>query len=131
MQKRLQRLDGVAKVEVNLIGQKLVVLPKPDGTINLTEVLKATDDGGVSPVEMIVTATGRLARDTTGALVFQPAANQSFELVPNEASKALEELAGSATQVTLRGVMYREPAKKQKKRFEALRFEILNVQGRE
>ena len=128
MQKRLQRLHGVAKVEVNLVGQKVTLISKSDGTVNLEEVLKATYEGGVSPVEMIVTASGLLARDSAGALLFKPAANQSFEVVQNEAAQVLANLAGSANQVTLKGVMFREPASKKKpKSFGPLRFEVLEV----
>jgi hypothetical protein len=41
--------------------------------------------------------------------------NQSFEVVPNELSNALEPLAGSSTVVTVRRQMYKKPAGKQKK----------------
>lgn len=128
MQKRLQRLDGVAKVEVELLTQKVVLHPKPDGGIDLSSLLKATHAGGVTPVEMIVTAGGRVVKDAQGAVRFRIAAKQEFEVVSNDASRSLEGLAGSDEQVTLRGRMFQmPPSQKFPKEIGTLRFEILEV----
>ena len=40
--------------------------------------------------------------------------NQAFEIVSNEASHALEALAGTETRVTLRGQLYQKPPGKKK-----------------
>ena len=128
MQQHLGRLDGVAKVDVTLADGKIVLYPKSDGTLDPALVLKATYDSGVSPVEMMITASGRLLRDAQKGLLFQVAANQSFEVAPNEISTRLEELGGSTAQVTLRGRLYKKPAGKQKPKLaQPLRLEILEV----
>ncbi len=128
MQQHLGRLDGVAKVDVNLLNGKVVLYPKTDGTIDPTKVLKATYDSGVTVAEMTLTASGRLTRDSQGGLVFQVAANQSFPVKPNEASHELERLAGSGAPMELRGRLYQKPPGKKKfKTTEPLRLEILEV----
>jgi hypothetical protein len=128
VQQHLGRLDGVAKVDVNLLDGKVAIFPKPDSAIDPALVLKATYDSGVSVGEMTMTASGRLVRDAQKGLLFRIAVNQSFELAPNELSLGLEELAESARQVTLRGRLYKKPPGKQKsKTIGPLRFEILEV----
>jgi len=58
--------------------------------------------------------------------------NQSFIIAPNELSKGLEPLAGSATLVTVRGQLYKKPGGKKKPDTSApLKLTILEVQQKE
>ena len=113
MKQHLQRQSGVANVDVSLIDGKVDVTPKEDGQIDPTQLLKATYDSGVSVSELDMTATGKIVKDSTGNLSLQVKPNQSFVIVPNEASKGLEPLDSST--VTVRGQLYKKPAGKQKK----------------
>ena len=128
MQQHLGRLDGVAKVDVNLLNGKVVIYPKSDSSLDPAAVWKATYDSGVTVAEMNMAGTGTIVRDPQGNLVFKPSANQSFPVIPSELSKQVEALAGSAAPVTLRGRLYKKPPGKQKPRSPGpLRLEILEV----
>jgi hypothetical protein len=128
VQQHLGRLDGVAKVDVSLKNGRVVIYPKSDATLDPTRILKETYDSGVSPVEMTMTASGRLIRDPQKGLMFQTAAKQSFEVVPNDLSSELEGRAGNGAQVTLRGRLFKKPPGKQKPSLSGLlRFVILEV----
>lgn len=132
MQQHLQRQDGVAKVEVSLLKGTAEVTPKEDGRLDPVKLLKAVYDSGVTVAEMDMTARGRLVKGPSGTLVFQVAPNESFEIVPNDVSKNLEPLASGPAQITLRGVLYKKPQGKKKEKVAApLRFEILEVLGKE
>ncbi len=132
MQQHLGRLDGVAKVEVNLLDGRITIYPKSDGTLDPALILKATYDSGVSPVEMTIVARGRLLLDAQKGLVFEVAANQGFAVNPNELSRKLEELVGPGAEVRLRGRLYQKPPGKQKtKSAGPLRLEILELLKKE
>ena len=115
MKQHLQRQSGVANVDVSLIDGKVEVTPKEDGQIEPAQLLKATYDSGVSVAELDMTASGKVAKDSSGNLVLQVKPNQSFTVDPNEMSKSLEPLVDSSTAVTVRGQLYKKPAGKQKK----------------
>ena len=133
MKQHLQRQSGVANVDVSLIDGKVDVTPREDGQIDPAQLLKATYDSGVSVAELDLTATGTIAKDTSGDLLLQVRPNQSFVLVPNELSNGLEALAGSPTQVTVRGQLYKKLAGKQKRADASapLKLSILDVQKKE
>lgn len=132
MKQHLGRQSGVQNVEVSLIDGKVDVTPKEDGQINPAQLLKATYDSGVSVAEMDMTATGKIATDSTGNLAIQVQPNQSFVIAPNDLSKGLESLAGSQTAVTVRGQLYKKPAGKKKADTSApLKLFILEVQKKE
>ena len=133
MKQHLQRQSGVANVDVSLIDGKVEITPKEDGKIDPTQLLKATYDSGVSVAELDMTATGKLAKDPSGNLALQVGPNQSFVVVQNELSKALEPLVDSSTVVTVRGQLYKKPAGKQKKAdvSAVLKLLILEVQKKE
>ena len=114
MKQHLGRQSGVEKVEVSLIDGKVDVTPKEDGQIDPTQLMKATYDSGVSVAEMDVTARGKIVKDSTGSLALQVEPNRAFALAPNELSKGLESLAGTATMVTVRGQLYTKSAGKKK-----------------
>ena len=132
MKQHLQRQSGVANVDVSLIDGKVDVTPREDGQIDPAQLLKATYDSGVSVTELDMIARGRMVKDSSGVLEFQVAPNRSFALVPNELGKGLEPIAGSATQVTVRGQLYKKPAGMKKAAASAaLKFLILEVQKKE
>ena len=114
MKQHLGRQAGVQNVEVSLIDGKVDVTPKEDGRIDPAQLLKATYDSGVSVAELDMTARGKIVKDASGNLALQVEPNQSFTLTSNELSKTLEPLANSATQVTVRGQLYKKPAGKKK-----------------
>lgn len=132
MKQHLGRQAGVHNVEVNLIDGKVDVIPKEEGEIDPAQLLKATYDSGVTVAELDITARGRIARDSSGALVFQIAPNRSFVLVSNDVSKGLEPVAGTPTLVTLRGQLYKKSATKKKEKSPGpLKLLVLEVQGKE
>jgi hypothetical protein len=108
------------------------VTPKEDGQIDPSQLLKATYDSGVTVAEMDVTARGRIVKDPSGGIALQFEPTRSFAIVPNETSKELESLAGSATVVTVRGELYKKAAGKKKADTSApLKLLILEVQKKE
>ena len=132
MKQHLGRQSGVQNVEVSLIDGKVEVTPKEDGQIDPAHLLKATYDSGVSVAEMDVMARGKIVVDSARNLEIQVAPNQSFAIAPNELSKGLEPLAGSPTEVTVRGQLYKKPAGKKKADPSApLKLLILEVQKKE
>ena len=132
MKQHLGRQSGVQKVDVNLLDGKVDITPKEDGHIDPIQLLKATYDSGVSTAEVDLTARGKIVRDASGNLALEVAPNQSFTLEPNELSKQMEALAGSATEVTLRGQLYKKPAGKKKPELpKELKLLILEIQKKE
>jgi len=131
VKQHLGRQSGVQKVEVNLLDGKVDITPKEDGQIDPAGLLKATYDSGVSVAEMDITARGKIVKDSSG-LAFQIAPNRTFAFAPNDLSKSLEALVGTATQVTIRGQLYKKPAGKKKAEVSPpLRLLILEVQSKE
>ena len=120
MKQHLGRQSGVQKVEVSLIDGKVDVTPKEDGQVDPAQLLKATYDSGVSVAKMSMTARGKIVKDTSGFLALQISPNRSFTLEPNDLSKKLEPLAGSQTEVSVRGQLYKKPPGKAKKKMDAV-----------
>jgi hypothetical protein len=114
VKQHLGRQSGVQNVEVSLIDGKVDVTPKEDGQIDPAQLLKATYDSGVTAAEMDITARGKIVKDSSGSLALQVEPNRSFAFAPNELSKGLESLGGTATLVTVRGQLYKKPAGKKK-----------------
>ena len=132
MKQHLGRQSGVQRVNVSLLDGKVDITPKEDGHIDPIQLLKATYDSGVSTAELDLTARGKIVRDASGNLALEVAPNQSFTLEPNELSKQMEALAGSATEVTLRGQLYKKPAGKKKPELpKELKLLILEIQKKE
>jgi hypothetical protein len=132
VKQHLGRQAGVQKVDVSLLDGKVDVTPREDGQIDPVQLLKATYDSGVTAAEMDMTARGKIVKDSSGNLALQVEPNRSFALVPNELSKGLESLAGTATAVTVRGQLYKKPAGKKKADLSVpLKLLILEVQKKE
>jgi len=134
VKQHLGRQYGVQNVEVSLRDGKVDVKPKEDGRIDPAQLLRATYDSGVSVAELDMTARGKIVKDASGNLALQAEPNQSFAIAPNELSKALEPLANSATQVTLRGQLYKKPDGKGNKKADAsvtLKLLVLEIQKKE
>jgi hypothetical protein len=132
VKQHIGRQAGVQKVDVSLLDGKVDVTPKEDGQIDPVQLLKATYDSGVTAAEMDMTARGKIVKDSSGNLALQVEPNRSFALVPNELSKGLESLAGTATAVTVRGQLYKKPAGKKKADLSApLKLLILEIQKKE
>ena len=131
MKQHLGRQSGVQSVEVSLIDGKVQITPKEDGRIDPIQLLKATYDSGVSVAEMVVTARGKIVKDSSGNLALQVTPNQSFVLTPNQLSQGLASLADSQTTVTVRGQLYKKAGKKKPDLSAPLKMEILEVQKKE
>jgi len=132
VKQHLGRQSGVQKVEVSLLDGKVDITPKEDGQIDPAGLLKATYDSGVSVAEMDITARGKIVEDTSSSLALQVEPNRSFAIVPNDLSRGLETLAGTATEVTIRGQVYKKPVGKKKvAALPPLRLLILEVQSKE
>jgi hypothetical protein len=132
VKQHLGRQSGVQKVDVNLLDGKVDVTPKEDGHIDPIQLLKATYDSGVSTAELDLTARGKIVKDSSGSPALQVEPNQSFTLEPNDLSRQLEPLAGTATMVTVRGQLYKKPAGKKKPELpRELKLLLLEVQKKE
>ncbi len=132
MQQHLGRQDGVQKVEVSLLDGKVEITPKEDGRIDPAHLLKATYDSGVTVAEMEMTARGRIVKDSSGGIALEVRPNQSFAIAPNDLSRGLQALAGSATEITVRGQLYKKPpGKKKGAAVASLKLEILEVVSRD
>jgi hypothetical protein len=132
VKQHLGRQSGVQKVDVSLLDGKVDIVPKEDGQIDPAGVLKATYDSGVSVTEMGMTARGKIEKDASGNLGLQVAPNCFFAFVPNDLSSGLEALAGTATQVTIRGQLYKKPeGKKKGEASPPVKLLILQVQRKE
>ena len=132
MKQHLGRQSGVQNVEVSLIDGKVQVTPKDDGQIDPAQLMKATYDSGVSVAEMDLVARGKIVKDASGNFALQVEPNQSFVFEPNDLSKSLEALAGSATTVTVRGQLYKKPpGKKKADPLAPMKLLILEIQKKE
>ena len=133
MKQSLGRQSGVQSVEVSLLNGTADVTPKEDGHIEPAQLLKVTYDSGVTVAEMDMTAQGKIVKDASGNLALQVEPNQSFELVPNDLSKGLQNLAGTQATVTVRGQLYKKPAGKKKRADTSvpLKLTILEVEKKE
>ena len=132
MKQHLQRQSGVANVDVSLIDGKVQITPKEDGKIDPAQLLKATYDSGVTVADLDMVVRGKIVKNSSGSLEFQVAPNQSFLLDANDLSKGLEPLAGTLTEVTVRGQLYKKPGGKKKADASApLKLLILEVQKKE
>ena len=132
MKQHLGRQSGVQRVDVSLLDGKVDILPKEDGQIDPAGLLKATYDSGVSVAEMGMTARGKIVRDALGNFGLQVAPNRIFAFVPKDLSSGLEALAGTATQVTIRGQLYKKPeGKKKAEASPPVKLLILEVQRKE
>jgi hypothetical protein len=132
VKQHLQRQSGVANVDVSLVDGKVDIMPKEDGKIDPAQLLNATYDSGVSVAELDMLASGKIVKDSSGGLELQTASNQSFVLDSNDLSKALEPLAGTTTEVIVRGQLYKKPGGKKKADTSApLKLLILEVQKKE
>ena len=132
MKQHLGRQADVQKVDVSLLDGKVDITPKEDGQIDPFSLLKATYDSGVSVAELDVTARGTVVKDASDGLALRIAPNRSFPIVSNELSKNLEIHAGDATEVMIRGQLYKKPAGRKKAEIAPpLRLLILEVQRKE
>lgn len=133
MQQHLGRQAGVQTVVVSLRDGTVEIMPKEDGRIDPTQLLKATYDSGVSVAELDMIVRGKVVKDAAGNLALQAEPNQSFALEPNDLSKNLAPLAGSATQVTVRGQLFKKPPGKKKKGEvpSSLKLVVLEIQKKE
>ena len=131
MKQHLGRQSGVQSVDVSLIDGKVEITPKEDGRIDPAQLMKATYDSGVSVAEMDLIARGKIVKDGSGNLVLQVSSNQSFAITPNDLSKTLEPLAGTAGAVTIRGQLYKKEGKKKPDLAAPLKLLVLEVQKKE
>jgi len=132
VKQHLGRQSGVQNVEVSLIDGKVDITPKEDGQIDPAQLLKATYDSGVTAAEMDITARGKIVKDQTGALALQVTPSQSFAFAPNDLSKGLESLAGTPTEVTVRGQLYKKPpGQKKPKPPNTFQLLVLQVENKE
>jgi hypothetical protein len=132
VQQHLGRQAGVQKVEVSLLTRKVEVTPKEDGRIDPARLMKATYDSGVTVAEMDIDVKGRVVKDSSGGFALQAEPNEIFPITPNELSRQIEPLVGSATEITVHGQLYKKPEGKNKQKAEGpFKLLILEVQKKE
>lgn len=128
MQQHLGRQAGVQKVDVSLVDGKATIYPKEDSRLDPAAIIKAVYDSGVSVAEMTVTARGELINDPARGWLFQVNPGQVFEIKPNGLSEKLEKDPGPGKSVKLRGLLYKKPQGKSKRKPPAsMPLEILDV----
>jgi len=130
VQQHLKRQAGVQDAVVSLRDGKVDITPKEDGSIDPSQLLKATYDSGVTVAEMDMTGTGRVIHLPSGELALQVQPNRTFAITPNELSRRLEPLVDSAVTVTVRGQLYTKAGGKIKGPVPELKMLILEVQGK-
>jgi hypothetical protein len=116
VQQHLGRQVGVAKVDVSLVDGKVTIYPKEDSRFDPAAIFKAVYDSGVSVAEMTITATGELQSDPNEGRVFRTGNAETFEVEANDLSKKLTDLVGSGKAVRLRGLLYKKPGGKAKRK---------------
>lgn len=127
MQQHLRRQAGVAKVDLSLVDGKVVIYPKDDSAFDPAGIFKAVYDSGVSVAEMTITASGELLNDSNRGLLFK-VGTQVFQVNPNDISEKLVDPSGAARPVRLRGLLYRKPPGKAKRKAPvSMPLEILEV----
>ena len=131
MKQHLGRQSGVQNVEVSLRDGKVDITPKEDGRVDPAQLLKATYDSGVSVAELDMTVRGKIVKDEAGNLSLQSLPNQTFVLSPNELAQSLAPLAGSATQVTVRGQLYKKAGGKKADTSAPLKLLVLEIEKKE
>ncbi len=131
MQQHLQRQSGVQKAEVSLRDGTVEITPKEDGQIDPAQLLKAIYDSGVTATEMDVTAEGRVVKDASGSLAFQVEPNRSWVITPNDQSRNLADLAGTASKITVTGQLYLKSGKKKADPRVPLKLLITKIQKNE
>ena len=107
MQQHLKRQAGVQDAVVSLRDGKVDITPKEDGSIDPSQLLKATYDSGVTVAEMDMTGTGRVIHLPSGELALQVQPNRTFAITPNELSRRLEPLVhypGTFSRSNLRSI---------------------------
>jgi hypothetical protein len=128
VQQHLRRQAGVVKVDVSLVDGKVVIYPKDDFAFDPAGIFKAVYDSGVSVAEMTITANGELLQDPNRGLLFKVGSTQVFQVKPNDLSAKLVDPSGSARQVRVRGLLYRKPPGKVKRKpGVSMPLEILEV----
>ena len=131
VEQHLGRQSGVQKVHVSLIDGKVEITPKNDGLIDPVQILKATYDSGVSVAEMTMVAKGQIVKSESG-IALQVSSSRSFAIVQNDLSRQLEAMAGSASQVTVKGSLFQKQKDQKKKDIPAsLTLTILEIQQKE
>jgi hypothetical protein len=128
VQQHLGRQAGVAKVDVSLVDGKVTVYPKEDSRFDPAAIFKAVYDSGVSVAEMTITASGELLNDPNKGLVFKITNTQMFEVKANDLSERLKDQIGSGKAVRLRGLLYKKPAGKAKRKAPtSMPLEVLEI----
>jgi hypothetical protein len=128
VQQHLRRQVGVAKVDVSLVDGKVVIYPKDDSAFDPAGIFKAVYDSGVSVAEMTITASGELLNDPSRGLLFKVGSTEVFQVKPNDISAKLVDPSGAARPVRLRGLLYRKPPGKVKRKGPAsMPLEILEI----
>ena len=128
MQQHLRRQAGVAKVDVSLVDGKVVIYPKDDSAFDPAAIFKAVYDSGVSVAEMTITASGELLNDSNRGLLFKVGSTQVFQVKPNDMSEKLVDPSGAVRPLRLRGLLYRKPPGKVKRKAPvSMSLEILEV----
>jgi cation transport ATPase len=132
VQQHLGRQSGVQKIEVSLLTRKVEITPKEDGRIDPAQLMKATYDSGVTVAEMDLIVKGRVVKDPSSGFALEAGLGEVFPITPNDISREIEPLAGSPTEVTVNGQLYKKPASKSKQKSEGpLKLLILEIQKKE
>jgi hypothetical protein len=129
VQQTLRRLDGVAKVKVELLGGNVTITPRQDGGFDPASVLKLTYDSGVSVTAISIIATGHIVKNSTGELIFAVTPKINYPIASGAFADKMQALAASGATVRMQGRIYAKPAGKKKKSKESppLKFEVQEV----
>lgn len=109
MQKSLQRQDGVAKVDVNLLERWIEIYPKPDFKLDPAKIWKLVKDSGITMDEMSIVAEGTIVGTPGGGLVLKVSTSgQEYPIADEAQTQPLRELADTNRVVQIRGQLYKK-----------------------
>lgn len=111
LEKKLKRIEGVEKVEINVKGGTTALRTKPGRTLDLDEVAKAVREGGFTPRTLTVTVTGEIREWNSRPVIQLTGTDDRFLIDQNAQLKQLQtRLRGQKKLVILTGtVSKKEP----------------------
>ena len=115
LEKRLRKVENVAKLEIQVSEGRAVVKPEPGTSLDLEALEQAVRDGGFTPRELLLTARGRLTEVNgtpalelpNGILLLLAENAQTTALLQSQRGKLAE---GSGPVVRVQGQAARQQA---------------------
>ena len=109
LEKRIKKVEGVEKLEINVNNGTARITVKKDQTLSIEALEKAVKDGGFTPQGVSLTVMGRLTERDGRTVLTIPDSEQVFLVEQNEQlGKIKEALKGQEKAVRLAGRLSQE-----------------------